>query len=284
MAGGILTGRSAPKLRVGDGSVRCVPKVRLDSLLASRGLFPSRSRAAASVLAGEIRLGADRRRADKPGELVPADVSVAVDEAPRFVSRGGIKLANALAATGIEVRGQRCLDVGAATGGFTDCLLQQGAERVVAVDVAYGELHWRLRNDPRVTVFERLNARNLEPAKLPYAPDLIAIDVSFISLTKVLPAVLACAERYDCLALCKPQFEVGRRLVGKGGVVRSANDRRSALLSVAECARRNGAGVLGFIPSGLPGPKGNLETFVWLGDRGQSGVADLESAVREAGP
>jgi 23S rRNA (cytidine1920-2'-O)/16S rRNA (cytidine1409-2'-O)-methyltransferase len=262
-----------------------VPKVRLDSLLAARGLFPSRSRAAASVLAGEVRLGADRHRADKPGQLVPADVSVSLDEAPRFVSRGGIKLANGLAATAIDVQGRRCLDVGASTGGFTDCLLQHGADHVVAVDVAYGELHWRLRNDPRVTVVERFNARHLEPGGLPYAPDLIVVDVSFISLTKVMPAVLtSAAERYDCLALCKPQFEVGRRRVGKGGVVRAAADRRAALLSVADCARRAGASVLGFVPSGLPGPKGNRESFGWLGEAGRRGVADLEHAARAAEP
>ena len=262
-----------------------MPKVRLDSLLTARGLFPSRSRAAASVLAGEVRLGNDRHRADKPGQLVPEDVAVVVDESPRFVSRGGIKLANALAATGIDVDGRRCLDVGASTGGFTDCLLQHGAHHVVAVDVAYGELHWRLRNHPRVTVIERFNARHLEPEHLPYPPDLVTVDVSFISLTKLLPAVLACADRrYDCLALCKPQFEVGREQVGKGGVVRAADDRRAALLSVAGCARRLGAGVLGFVPSGLPGPKGNRETFVWLGEPGRPGLPDLDRAAEEADP
>jgi 23S rRNA (cytidine1920-2'-O)/16S rRNA (cytidine1409-2'-O)-methyltransferase len=262
-----------------------MPKVRLDSLLIRRGLFPSRSRAAASVMAGEVRLGPDRRRADKPGQLVAPDLPVAVDAPPRFVSRGGVKLANALAATGIGVAGRRCLDVGASTGGFTDCLLQAGAAHVVAVDVGYGELDWRLRNDPRVTVRERVNARGLSLASLPYRPDLIAMDVSFISVTKVLPAVLDCAaERYDCLALCKPQFEVGRRRVGRGGVVREAVHRREALLSVAGCAQGLGATVLGFVPSGLPGPRGNLETFVWLGDAGRPGRSDLEAAAREADP
>jgi 23S rRNA (cytidine1920-2'-O)/16S rRNA (cytidine1409-2'-O)-methyltransferase len=259
-------------------------KVRLDSLLAARGLFPSRTRAAASVLAGEVRVGTEGRRARKPGQLVPDDAALTVEEAPRYVSRGGIKLANALAGTGVDVRGRRCLDVGASTGGFTDCLLQHGAAAVVALDVAYGELHWRLRNDAQVTVLERLNARHLDPATLPYAPSLIAIDVSFISLAKVLPAVLACAaERYDCLALCKPQFEVGRDRVGRGGVVREASDRRAALLSVARCAERLGASVLGFVPSGLPGPKGNLETFLWLGESARPGVSDLDRAMPEAG-
>ncbi len=146
-------------------------------------------------------------------------------------------------------------------------LLQRGAAHVVALDVAYGELHWRLRNDERVTVLERLNARAVEPAQLPYAPDLIVIDVAFISLAKVLPAVLACAaERFDCLAMVKPQFEVGRDLVGKGGVVRDPEARRMAIDGVAEAAGRLGAAVLAEAPSGLPGPKGNLETFLWLAE------------------
>ena len=157
---------------------------------------------------------------------------------------------------------------------------------MVAVDVAYGELDWRLRTDPRVTVIERCNARSMRGEALPYAPDLIVIDVSFISLAKVLPAVLACAaERFDCLALIKPQFEVGRSLVGKGGVVRDAEHRRRALVDVGEAARGLGAAVLGYASSGLPGPKGNLETFVWLaeGDRG-GGLVDLEPAAREVEP
>src|SRR3954468_7791902 len=173
-------------------------KTRLDTLLADRGLFDSRSRAAASVMAGEVLLGEERRRADKPGQLVPEDVRVAVDAAPAYVSRGGTKLANALDALGVAVAGRAAMDVGGSSRGFTDVLLQRGAAQVIAVDVAYGELHWRLRNDDRVTVLERVNARELTPAKLPYAPDLVVVDVSFISLTKVLPAVLACAaDGYD---------------------------------------------------------------------------------------
>src|SRR5207247_7300452 len=163
------------------------------------------------------------------------------------------KLANALAATGLDPVCRRCLDVGASTGGFTDCLLQAGAAHVVALDVAYGELAWRIRGDERVTVMERTNARHLRPDDLPYAPDLIVTDVSFIGLAKVLPAVLACAApTFDCLALCKPQFEVGRERVGRGGVVREAGDRRDALLAVAGAARRLGASVQGFASSGLP--------------------------------
>jgi len=256
-------------------------KVRLDTLLARRGLFESRARAAASVMAGEVRLGAGGERAAKPGQMVAEDIAVALEERPRFVSRGGIKLANALAATGIEPAGRRALDVGASTGGFTDCLLQAGAAHVVAVDVAYGELDWRLRTDERVTVIERTNARALRCDDLPYAPDLVVADVSFISLAKVLPAVLACAApRFDALAMVKPQFEVGRERVGKGGVVREPADRRSALVSVARAAQEAGASVLGFASSGLPGPKGNRETFVWLAEPGrEGGVADLEAAA-----
>jgi 23S rRNA (cytidine1920-2'-O)/16S rRNA (cytidine1409-2'-O)-methyltransferase len=257
-------------------------KVRLDTLLHRRGLFESRARAAASVMAGEVRLGADGARAAKPGQLVADDVPVAVDERPRYVSRGGVKLEHALDALGLDVAGRRALDVGASTGGFTDCLLQRGAAHVVAVDVAYGELDWRLRTDPRVTVLERVNARALRRAQLPYAPDLVVADVSFISLAKVLPAVLACcAERFDALAMVKPQFEVGRERVGKGGVVREPADRRAALGAVASAAARDcGAAVLGFAASGLPGPKGNRETFVWLAEAGRPGaVADLEAAV-----
>ncbi|MEX1142906.1 MAG: TlyA family RNA methyltransferase [Thermoleophilaceae bacterium] len=261
-------------------------KRRLDTLLAERGLYESRSRAAAAVMAGEVAIGRDGRRAEKPGQLVPEEADLVVDDRPRFVSRGGIKLANALDATGIDPAGRRCLDVGASTGGFTDCLLQRGAAAVVALDVAYGELHWRLRNDPRVTVVERTNARSLEPDALPFRPELIAIDVSFISLAKILPAVLgSAAARLDCLAMVKPQFEVGRERVGSGGVVRDAADRRDALVDVGERARALGAEVLGYASSGLPGPAGNRETFAWLAERGRQGaVEDLHAAARTVEP
>ncbi|HEY2217220.1 MAG TPA: TlyA family RNA methyltransferase, partial [Solirubrobacteraceae bacterium] len=152
-------------------------KRRLDALLAERGLFPSRSRAAASVMAGEVRVGASERRAQKPGELIDDEESLHVEQRPEFVSRGGIKLANALDACGLDVASRRALDVGASTGGFTDCLLQRGASHVVALDVGYGSLAWSLRNDPRVTVLERTNARALTPQMLPYAPDLAVLDV-----------------------------------------------------------------------------------------------------------
>ena len=170
-----------------------MPRVRLDSLLAERGLFESRTRAAAAVIAGQVHLGPGRRRAEKPGQMVDAAVELEVDGPPPYVSRGGVKLANALDALEVPVAGRRALDVGASTGGFTDCLLQRGAAHVIALDVAYGELDYRLREDERVTVIERANARAITPDQLPYAPDLIVVDVSFISLTKVLPAVLGAA-------------------------------------------------------------------------------------------
>ena len=271
-------------------------KRRLDTLLAERGLFPSRTRAAASVMAGEVYLHTARageRRAEKPGELVDEQTDVRIAAQPAFVSRGGVKLANALDACGLDVAGRRALDVGASTGGFTDCLLQRGAREVVAVDVGYGTLDFRLRNDPRVVVMERTNARALVPELLPPArvasdtlPDLATVDVSFISLRKVLPAVLACLDRpYDVLALVKPQFELGRGRVGKGGVVRASEDRRETLVSVGEAALALGTSVLGFYSSGLPGPKGNRETFVWLAeetrDRGTREPAEVERMARE---
>ena len=262
-------------------------KQRLDTLLAERGLYESRSRAAAAVLAGDVRLGGDGRRAEKPGQLVADDVQLAVAEVPAYVSRGGIKLANALDAFGLDVAGRHCLDVGASTGGFSDCLLQRGAAAVVALDVAYGELHWRLRQDARVTVLERSNARAITPAALPFEPDLIVADVSFISLEKALPPALACAApRFDCLALVKPQFELGRERVGKGGVVRSPGDRRAALVGVGELVReRLGLSLLGFASSGLPGPAGNRESFAWIAEPGREGaVDDVEAAARRVEP
>jgi 23S rRNA (cytidine1920-2'-O)/16S rRNA (cytidine1409-2'-O)-methyltransferase len=230
------------------------------------------------VIAGDVRVGG--RRALKPGELVPDEADVAVAEAPPYVSRGGVKLANALDAFGVDPEGRRALDVGASTGGFTDVLLQRGAESVIALDVAYGELHWRLRTDERVIVIERRNARSLEPGELPYEPDLIVADVSFISLEKVLPALArAAAPRFDLLAMVKPQFEVGRERVGKGGVVRSADDRREVLVRVGELARSElGLAVLGYASSGLPGPAGNRETFVWLAEGARPAAEiDLEA-------
>ena len=253
-------------------------KTRIDAALAERGLFPSRTAAATAVRAGAVRVGADGPLALRPSQLVEPGAALVVEEGPRFVSRGGTKLENALEALGIDVARRDCLDIGASTGGFTDCLLQRGAARVAAVDVAYGQIEQGLREDPRVTVIERLNARQLMPPDLPFAPSLATVDVSFISLSKVLPAVARClAPGGEALAMVKPQFELGRERVRKG-VVRSAADRREAILAVAQAARDLGLPVRGFAPSGLPGPKGNRETFVRCGGSG-AGIDDLEAAL-----
>jgi 23S rRNA (cytidine1920-2'-O)/16S rRNA (cytidine1409-2'-O)-methyltransferase len=259
-------------------------KRRIDALLAERGLAGSRTSAAASVRAGRVRVGRGGEVAAKPSQLVAEDVELSLEEGLEFVSRGGVKLANALDALGLEVAGRRCLDVGASTGGFTDCLLKRGAAEVVALDVGRGQLDWTLRNDSRVTVIEGANARELAPDELPYAPDLATIDVSFISLAKVLPAVARClAERGDVLALVKPQFELDRRRIGKGGVVRSAEDRREALRTAARAADEAGLGVEGFASSGLPGPKGNRESFIWA-ERGAEPSRDIEAAIEAVEP
>ena len=253
-------------------------KARIDAVLADRGLFSSRTAAAGAVRAGEVRIGVDGPVALRPSQLVESEAPLIVDAGPRFVSRGGIKLENALEALGVDVAGSQCLDVGASTGGFTDCLLQRGAARVAAVDVAYGQLDLKLREDPRVTVVERLNARELEPGHLPFEPSFVVVDVSFISLTKVLPAAIRClAPGGELLAMVKPQFELGRNRVGRG-VVRDAADRREAILGVAGAIRDLGLPVRGFAPSGLPGPKGNRETFIWAGGQGD-GIDDLEAVL-----
>ena len=256
-----------------------VTRRRLDTLLAERGLATSRTRAAESVRAGLVRVGRGGERPTKPSQLVPEDAELSVDNPPRYVSRGGIKLENAFATLDVVVEGKDCLDIGASTGGFTDCLLQHGAARVIALDVAHGQLDWKLRNDPRVLLIERANARELSPASLPWRPALATVDVSFISLAKVLPAVASCvAEGGELLAMVKPQFELGRKRVGRGGVVRDPAARRDALLSVAGLAGELGLVVRGFASSGLPGPKGNLESFVWFAADGDP-IEDLEAAA-----
>jgi 23S rRNA (cytidine1920-2'-O)/16S rRNA (cytidine1409-2'-O)-methyltransferase len=260
-----------------------VKRARIDAVLAERGLFPSRTAAAGAVRAGEVRVGGDGPVALRPSQLVEPDAELIVDPGKRFVSRGGTKLDNALEELGIDVSGRSCLDVGASTGGFTDCLLQRGAERVAAVDVAYGQLDLKLREDPRVDVIERLNARSLRRQDIPFAAQLAAIDVSFISLAKILPAVADClTPGGEILAMVKPQFELGRERVGKG-VVRDPADRREAILSIASGAAGLGLPVRGFASSGLPGPKGNLETFVWCGGEGE-GLEDVEAAIEAVEP
>ena len=234
-------------------------KKRLDVLLVERGLAESRSQAQALVLAGRVPGHA------KAGEQVDETARLVVEEGPRFVSRGGEKLAHALEVFDIDVTGEDCLDVGASTGGFTDCLLQAGAARVCALDVGYGQLHPRLREDPRVTVLERLNVRNLDCGDLPFAPSFVTCDVSFIGLKKALPPALACASPgWRALVLVKPQFEASPAEVGKGGVVRDPAVHERVLEQVSEQAASWGADVLGIADSGLPGPKGNREFFLNL--------------------
>ena len=250
-------------------------KKRLDVLLVERGLAESRAQAQALVLAGLVP------GHDKPGEQLREDAELEVERPPRFVSRGGEKLQNALEAFGVDVTGRDCADVGASTGGFTDCLLQAGAARVVAIDVGYGQLHPRLRSDPRVTVLERVNARAL--TELPFAPDLVVCDVSFISVTKALPPVLRlAAPGWTALVLVKPQFEAGRREATKG-VVRAPEVHRNVLETVIEAARAWDAVTVGVVDSGLPGPKGNREFFVHLEHRpGEPNPDDIDRFVADA--
>ena len=242
-------------------------KKRLDVLLVERGLAESRAQAQALVLAGRVR------GYDKPGTQVDDAAEVEVERPPPYVSRGGEKLAHALDAFGLDPAGRDCLDVGASTGGFTDVLLQRGAARVIALDVGYGQLHDRLRRDSRVTVLERTNARELQ--ELPFAPDLVVGDVSFISLKLALPPALALARAgWEAVVLVKPQFEVGRGEVGKGGVVRDVAVRRRVVREIAVAAVGWGGETVGVVDSGLPGPKGNREVFLHLVHREHPDLPD----------
>jgi 23S rRNA (cytidine1920-2'-O)/16S rRNA (cytidine1409-2'-O)-methyltransferase len=252
-----------------------VTKKRLDVLLVERGLAESRSQAQALVLAGLVP------GHSKPGEQVSDDAELEVEQPPRFVSRGGEKLQNALDAFGVDVTGRDCADVGASTGGFTDCLLQAGAARVVAIDVGYGQLHPRLRSDPRVTVLERVNARLV--TELSFPPELVVCDVSFISVTKALPPVLRlAAPGWEALVLVKPQFEAGRSEVVKG-VVRDPDVQRKVVESVIDAARAWDAVTVGVVDSGLPGPKGNREFFVHLEHRpGEPNPDDIDRWIADA--
>jgi len=257
---------------------------RLDALLVSRGFFPTRAQARAAILSGEVRCAGVCLT--KPGELVAEDAALEVSERRRYVSRGGDKLAHVLDVLHVSVAGEHCVDLGSSTGGFVDCLLQGGARAVAAVDVGYGQLDWRLRNDPRVTVLERTNARWLRGEHLPFAPTFVTADVSFISVTLVLAPVLECAAAgYRGLALVKPQFEAGRENVGKGGVVRDPAVQREAVLGVAQWLEEHGAALLGVCDSGFPGPKGNVEYFIYFCDARSpqaSARIDREEAVRRA--
>jgi 23S rRNA (cytidine1920-2'-O)/16S rRNA (cytidine1409-2'-O)-methyltransferase len=240
-----------------------VAKVRIDQLLVTRGLAPSRARAQAVVLAGEVFVAG--ARVDKAGTLVDAEAPVDV-RAPDhpYVSRGGVKLGGALDAFGLDVTGLRCVDLGASTGGFTDCLLQRGAARVVAVDVGYGQLAHKLRVDPRVVVMERTNARTLDADAVGGPADLVVVDASFIGVSKLLPAVVRCTRAGGHLvALVKPQFEVGREQASRGkGVVRDESLRAAAIDDVTRAIVEAGFDVVAGCDSVLPGPKGNREAFV----------------------
>jgi 23S rRNA (cytidine1920-2'-O)/16S rRNA (cytidine1409-2'-O)-methyltransferase len=234
-----------------------VTKRRLDVLLVERGLAESRTQAQALVMAGLVP------GYDKPGQQVDEEAELEVERGVQYVSRGGEKLANGLDRLGVDPAGLDVLDVGASTGGFTDVLLQRGAARVIALDVGYGQLHPRLRDDPQVVVLERTNARTV--TELPFAPQLVVCDVSFISVRIALPPLLRlAAPGWQAVVLVKPQFEAGRSDVGKGGVVRDPGIRARVLNEVAAAALEWGASVRGVVDSGLPGPKGNREFFLHL--------------------
>ncbi|MBJ7471784.1 MAG: TlyA family RNA methyltransferase [Solirubrobacteraceae bacterium] len=259
-------------------------RTRIDALLVERGIFESRAKAAAAIMAGQVLIGIGREPASKSGQLVDPDVDLAVRGGKEYVSRGGHKLSSALDALGITVEGRRWLDVGISTGGFTDCLLQRGASSVVGVDVAYGQVAWSVSQDPRVTVLERTNARELQAEQVGEPVDAVVADVSFISLTKVLPAVATCvAPQFDALLMVKPQFEVGKDRVGKQGVVRDEADRRSAVAAVAAAAVELGWAIAGAAPAGLPGPKGNRETFLHLVEGERPGAVTELTAEIQAG-
>ncbi len=239
-------------------------KERLDKLMVERGLAQSRERARSLILAGRVLVG--DLVVDKPGTPVRSDLEIRLkgEDIP-YVSRGGLKMARALEVFAVRVAGRIAIDVGASTGGFTDCLLQHGAALVYAVDVGYGQLAWKLRQDPRVVNMERTNIRHLQPGQLPQRPSLAVIDASFISLEKVLPPTLALlADEAEIIALIKPQFEVGRGEVGKGGVVRDAAKQAAVIERIRLLATSLGCRVLGETESPILGPKGNREFLIWL--------------------
>jgi 23S rRNA (cytidine1920-2'-O)/16S rRNA (cytidine1409-2'-O)-methyltransferase len=252
-------------------------RIRIDRLLVERGLAESREKAAKLILAGEVFVDGDRF--DKAAALVPTEADVELRGRSPFVSRGGEKLAHALDYFNVSVVDRSCIDVGASTGGFTDCLLQRGAARVFAVDVGAGQLDARLRRDPRVVVMEKTNARSLDPRIFPEHPVLAVIDVAFISLEKVLPSVFGVlASRADAVMLVKPQFEVGRALVGKGGVVRDPALHRQVVARLARYSVLRGWHVLGVTASPLRGPKGNREFFLHVCTHGRT-AANIETMI-----
>jgi 23S rRNA (cytidine1920-2'-O)/16S rRNA (cytidine1409-2'-O)-methyltransferase len=254
---------------------------RADVALFERGFFPSRERARAAILAGEVRIAGEP--VHKAGEMVDPDAPFEVAEGSRYVSRGGHKLEGALDVFGLDVRGARALDVGASTGGFTDCLLQHGAKGVTALDVGYGQLAWRLRQDERVEVLERTNIRSIDPESLGEPFDVIVIDVSFISLGKVLPHVVPLlAESGELVALVKPQFEAGKGRVGKKGVVRDPSIHEEVLRTAVGSVRERGLVVRGLTWSPLRGPEGNIEFWLWAARGGDPVAADPADVVAGA--
>jgi 23S rRNA (cytidine1920-2'-O)/16S rRNA (cytidine1409-2'-O)-methyltransferase len=246
-------------------------RVRIDRVLVERGLVESRTRAQALILAGQVLVR--EQRIDKPGQLIEANAEIRIKgETPRYVSRGGLKLETALREFKIDPAGKSCLDVGASTGGFTDCLLQHGAARVWAVDVGHNQLAWSLRQDSRVVTLEGLNARNMDPDLFPAQFDLATIDVSFISLTMILPAVLPClSAKADCIALIKPQFEVGKGEVGRGGIVTDPAKHRLVLEKINEAAMSIGFDAVGLIESPILGAEGNREFLMHLKPASENG-------------
>jgi 23S rRNA (cytidine1920-2'-O)/16S rRNA (cytidine1409-2'-O)-methyltransferase len=239
-------------------------KIRLDQLLVQRGMAESREKAKAMIMAGEVDV--DGLRADKPGHLFPSSSSITLKKIPHsYLSRGGLKLEAALDHFLIDVNGLTLLDIGASTGGFTDCLLRRGARKVIAVDVGYGQLHWKLRNDPRVRILEKTNARHLMPRDIGEDVNGAVIDVSFISLKIVVPPVSRLLlDNSFIVALIKPQFEAGKRRVGKGGVVRDPSVHREVIDDLGGFFEGQGWNVAGCIPSPISGPKGNREFLIYM--------------------
>ncbi len=258
-----------------------IEKKRLDALLVERGLEQSRERAKALIMAGQVYV--NDQKADSAGQAYPTDVRIEVrGNTLKYVSRGGLKLEKALDHFHIDPADRIVMDVGASTGGFTDCLLQRGARRVYAVDVGYGQLAWSVRTDPRVVCMERTNIRYVTPDQVPDRLDLAVIDVSFISLRLVLPAVKALlADEAEVVALIKPQFEAGREKVGKKGVVREPETHREVIENTLAFAREMGFGVKGLTFSPIRGPEGNIEFLVWL-SQSEDGEVDPAAVVREA--
>jgi 23S rRNA (cytidine1920-2'-O)/16S rRNA (cytidine1409-2'-O)-methyltransferase len=245
-----------------------VMKIRLDRLLVERGLVESRERGHALILAGNVLVQGQKQ--DKAGALVPEDAELRIlGEVLPYVGRGGLKLEGALKGFNLPVEGKTALDVGASTGGFTDCLLQHGAKKVYAVDVGYGQLAWKLRQDPRVITIERVNIRDIASSLVPEPIDIVVIDVSFISIAKVIPSLLKFLKPgSELIALIKPQFEVGREQVGKGGIVRDEAARSAAVDRVTDLIRKSGFEVKGVMPSPITGQDGNVEFLIYAVRRG----------------